>query len=110
MLSGQLSYGTGDKNCCPDTTNTLRVQLAASTAQTQLDQLQAESLLIDAKIPSLELRLALKMPPKKSMLEQIHAESGLLNHKWSNSLASQLEVQLKRRTLNNQSDAVVNAQ
>lgn len=109
MLTGQLSYGTGDKNCCPDTTYTTSVQLLALTAQTELDQLQAESLLMDVKVPSLQLSLVFKMPTKKNILENMHEESDLLDNKWANSLAAQLEVQLKSRILINQTDAVVNA-
>ena len=100
MLTSQLSY-SGEKNCCPELTTIEHVQMLNSKDEIQLDQLQAESVLMDVKLPSLERSLALKMPPKKSMLEQMHTESGLLNQEWSSALPIQLEAQLKSRILNN---------
>ena len=101
MLTSQLSYRTGDKNCCPEFTIIEHVQLLNSMDEIQLDKLQAESILMEVKLPSMERSLALKMPPKKSMLEQMHTESGLLNQEWSSALPIQLEAQLKSRILNN---------
>jgi hypothetical protein len=109
MLTSQLSY-SGEKNCCPELTTIEHVQMLNSKDEIQLDQLQAESILMDVKLPSLERSLALKMPPKKSMLEQMHTESGLLNQEWSTALPIQLEAQLKSRIMNNHKGVTASTQ
>lgn len=72
LLTGQLSFGSGNDCCYPDTS---KVQLVAMSAQQQLDYLQCESHSVIAKVPSLEKLVTLKLGNLVYMLEQVQLES-----------------------------------
>ncbi|MEO6168539.1 MAG: hypothetical protein ABIO46_15635 [Chitinophagales bacterium] len=102
MLSGHLSFGTGNESCCPDTTS---IQLQASNAQLQLDQMQVESHLVIAKVPSLSTNVYQKLGKQQDMLDKVQLETEKLDTSLLSALQSHLEGQLKGRKMHEQATA-----
>lgn len=102
MLSGHLSFGTGNETCCPDSTS---VDLLASSAQLQLDQMQVESQLVIAKVPSLSSTVFLKLGNQQDMLDRLQFETEKLDTSLSSALQVQLAGKFKGSKLNEQTTA-----
>lgn len=94
ILTGQLSYGTGNENCCPDTTN---ARILAASTQMQLDEVQLASNQADILVPTLAHSVTAKLMSQRTMLEQVQMETERLEdvHAWP--LRKQLETKLRLR-------------
>lgn len=94
ILTGQLSYGTGYENCCPDTTN---ARILAASTQMQLDEVQLASNQADILVPTLAHSVTAKLMSQRTMLEQVQMETERLEdvHAWP--LRKQLETKLRLR-------------
>ena len=88
MLSGQLSFGTGNETCCPDTTS---VELAT---QVQLDRLQVESNEIKPIVPSLQPVVLQKFNEQHATLNRMQTETEVLDIQPGKSVAQQVNLKL----------------
>lgn len=94
LLVSQLSFGSGNDCCYPDTS---KVQLVAMSAQQQLDYLECETHSVIAKVPSLEKVVNLKLGNLVYMLEQVQLESEQLGSSLPAVNANQIDSTLKSR-------------
>lgn len=101
MLSVQFSFGTGNETCCPDTSS---VHLLASKTQQQLDQIQSESQIEIAKVPSLQSYVAKKLMKQQTMMDEVQVETQRLEGLLLPSLKKQLEVKLNSRVQDKETD------
>ena len=101
LLAGQLSFGTGNDTCCPDSP---RTEISADT-QVQLDHLQADTHLATATVPSLQGVVSKKLQARDVMMKQVQVESEMLDitlyHSFSEQLASRLNSQVPERKVEN---------
>jgi hypothetical protein len=91
LFTGQLSFGTGNETCNPDT-NTAECILV-----TQLDQLQAQSLQMTPSLPSLQAKVDQKFTKENLIFSQVQFESELSNVELSQMHVHQLELELGRK-------------
>lgn len=103
MLSGRLSFGSGNETCCPDTTST---SIAASSSQMQLDLLQSESYKVQVAVPSLHTLVTKKLERNEQILNQLQQDSERMDARQFSSFPKLVELKLNSRLLELNDDAV----
>ncbi|HZX74533.1 MAG TPA: hypothetical protein VFE57_08940 [Cyclobacteriaceae bacterium] len=96
MLSGRLSFGSGNETCCPDTTN---ASIVASNSQMQLDLLQSESYEVQVAVPSLHNLVMKKLERNEQLLNQVQEESERMDAQQFSSFPKLVEFRLNSRLL-----------
>lgn len=102
VLSGQLSFGTGNETCCPDSP---RTEMSAAEAQVQLDVVQSDTHLATAVVPSLQPVVSRKFQAWEAMMTQVQVETETLNPathvSFSEEVAFKLNSQFPERLPDN---------
>src|SRR4030095_12652288 len=94
LLTGQLSFGTGNETCCPDSPS---LELTKMYSPEQLARLQPESRLLIAGLPSLQSLVEHKLKVNPSMSDRLQQETEVLPMHPNCSFADQISFQLNNR-------------
>jgi hypothetical protein len=93
LFMGQLTFGTGNENCCPDSVST---NLTSAGMQVHLDEVQAESQQVLLFLPSIGDILVSQLS-ERTLLDRLQEESEGAVVTISLLHAEQLDRQLNSR-------------